>query len=165
MENISQFLKKTKTKLPLVVVQLLSHARLFATPKNCSTPGFPILHYLPKIAQIHDHWLSRWCHPTISSCRSLLLLPSVFPSTRVFSNESGLCIRRPKYLSTPLLHIYPQSWKQVFKYLYMDLCKVQSTNVQTTKTAVQHWMDKQNAVLLIRRNQAPLGLTDTHHYV
>ena len=38
--------------------------------------------------------LSRWCHPTISS---LLLLPSIFPSIRVFSNESALCIRWPKY--------------------------------------------------------------------
>ena len=32
-------------------------------------------------------------------CRPLLLLPSIFPSIRVFSNESGLCIRRPKYWS------------------------------------------------------------------
>ena len=40
---------------------------------------------------------SRWCHPAISSCRPLLLLPSIFPSIRVFSNESALCIRWPKY--------------------------------------------------------------------
>ena len=43
--------------------------------------------------------LSRWCHPTISSCHSLLLLPSIFLSIRVFSNESVLCIRWPKYWS------------------------------------------------------------------
>ena len=43
--------------------------------------------------------LSRWCHPPISSCRPLLLLPSIFPSTRVFSNESVLRIRWPKYWS------------------------------------------------------------------
>ena len=42
---------------------------------------------------------SRWCHPTLSSCRPLLLLPSIFPSIRVFSNESVLCIRWPKYWS------------------------------------------------------------------
>ena len=45
--------------------------------------------------------LSRWCHPTISSsvvC-PLLLLPSIFPSIRVFSNESALHIRWPKYWS------------------------------------------------------------------
>ena len=40
--------------------------------------------------------LSRWCHPTISTCLPLLLLPSVFPSIRVFSNELVLCIRWPK---------------------------------------------------------------------
>ena len=44
--------------------------------------------------------LSRWCHPNISSCRLLLLLPSIFPSIRVFSNESALHIGRwPKYWS------------------------------------------------------------------
>ena len=44
--------------------------------------------------------LSWWCHPTISSCYPLLLLPSIFPSIRVFSNESLLHIRWPKYLSS-----------------------------------------------------------------
>ena len=43
--------------------------------------------------------LSRWCHPNISSCHPLLLLPSIFPSIRVFSNESVLPIRWPKYWS------------------------------------------------------------------
>ena len=42
---------------------------------------------------------SQWCHPTISSCHPLLLLPLVFPSIRVFSNESALRIRWPKYWS------------------------------------------------------------------
>ena len=41
---------------------------------------------------------SRWCHPTISSCCPLLL-PSIFPSIRVFSIESVLRIRWPKYWS------------------------------------------------------------------
>ena len=40
---------------------------------------------------------SRWCHPTISSCRPLLLPPSIFPSIRVFSNVSVLHIRWPSY--------------------------------------------------------------------
>ena len=44
--------------------------------------------------------LSLWCHPTISaSCRPLLLPPSIFPSIRVFSNESVLHIKWPKYWS------------------------------------------------------------------
>ena len=41
--------------------------------------------------------LSQWCHPTISFCRPLLLLPSMFPSIRVFSNESALRFRWPKH--------------------------------------------------------------------
>ena len=43
--------------------------------------------------------LSWWCHPTISSCHPLLLLPSVFLSIRVFSNDSALHMRWPKYWS------------------------------------------------------------------
>ena len=43
--------------------------------------------------------LSQSCHPTISSCCPLLLLPSIFPSIRVFSNESVRHIRWPKYWS------------------------------------------------------------------
>ena len=38
-----------------------------------------------------------WCHLTIIICRSLLLMSSIFPSIQVFSNDSALCIRWPKY--------------------------------------------------------------------
>ena len=49
--------------------------------------------------------LSWWCHPTISSSDCPLLLPpSIFPSIRVFSNESALCIRWPKYWEFQLQH-------------------------------------------------------------
>ena len=43
--------------------------------------------------------LSWWCHPTISSCHPLLLMPSIFPSIRVFSNELALHVRWTKYWS------------------------------------------------------------------
>ena len=43
--------------------------------------------------------LSWWCHTTILSCHPDLLLPSIFPSIRVFFNELALCIRWPKYWS------------------------------------------------------------------
>ena len=68
-------------------------------PVDCSTPGFPVLHYLPEFAQTHSCPLSWWCHPTILSSITPLLLPSVFPSIRVFSDESVLYIRWPKYPS------------------------------------------------------------------
>ena len=63
-----------------------------------STPDFPILHHLPELAQTHVHWVDDVIHHFIL-CYSLLLLPSIFSSIRVFSNESVLCIRWPKYWS------------------------------------------------------------------
>ena len=67
-------------------------------PMNHSTPGFPVHHNswsLPKLMSIESVMPSNHlilCHP-------LLLLPSIFPSIRVFSNESALLIRWPKYWS------------------------------------------------------------------
>ena len=55
---------------------------------ECSTPGSSVLHYLPAFAQIHVHWDSDANNLTL--CHPLLLLPSVFPSIRVFSNKSSL---------------------------------------------------------------------------
>ena len=62
---------------------------------DCSPPGFPVLHYLPELAQTHDHQVSDAVQPT----QPLLLSPSTFPSIRVFPNELALCIRWPKYWS------------------------------------------------------------------
>ena len=61
----------------------LKHARLpcaLPTPGACSD-------------SCRSSW---WCHPTTLFCRPFLLLPSAFPSVRVFSIESVLCIRWPK---------------------------------------------------------------------
>ena len=56
---------------------------------------------LPTPRVYSNSWpLSRWCHPTISIlCHPLLLLPSIFPNIRIFSNKLVLCIRWPKYWS------------------------------------------------------------------
>ena len=67
-------------------------------PMNCSTAGFPFLYYLPKLAQTQVH-VSVMPSSHLILCHLLLLLPSIFPSSRVFSNESALCIRWPKYWS------------------------------------------------------------------
>ena len=67
-------------------------------PMDYSTPGFPVHHRTPE-ASSNSYPLSRWCYPTNSSCHPLLLLPSIFPNTRVVSNESVLSIRWPKYWS------------------------------------------------------------------
>ena len=85
------------SKICNVVVQLLSRVRL-CDPMDCSTPGFPVPHDLLEFAQIHVYWVNDVIQP--SHPLSLpLLLPSVFPSIRVFSNELALHIRCPKYWS------------------------------------------------------------------
>ena len=58
-------------------------------------PGFPIHHQLLKLAQTHVHRVG----DAIILCHPLLLPPSIFPSIRVFSNESAHHIRWPKYWS------------------------------------------------------------------
>ena len=60
-------------------------------PKDCSMAGFPILHHLLEFAQIHVHWVGDAIQQLIL-CHPLLLLPSIFPSIGVFSNESALCV-------------------------------------------------------------------------
>ena len=65
---------------------------------DCSTPGLPVHCQLPEFTQIHVHWVSDAIQPS-HPLSSPLLLPSIFPSIRVFSNESALCIRWPKYWS------------------------------------------------------------------
>ena len=68
-------------------------------PMDCSTPRFPFLHRLLEFTQIHVPWV-QWCYLTISSSAAPLLpLPSIFPSIRMFSSESALHIRWPKYWS------------------------------------------------------------------
>ena len=64
---------------------------------DCSTPGFPVHHQLPELAQTRVHWVGdaiQPSHPLLP-----LLLPSIFPSIRIFSNELALRIRWPKYWS------------------------------------------------------------------
>ena len=81
-----------------LVVQSLSHVSLFATPWTAACQAslsFTISQSLLKLMCIESVMPSNHlilCHP-------LLLLPSIFPRIRVFSNESALCIRWPKYWS------------------------------------------------------------------
>ena len=69
-----------------------------ACPVDYSMPGFLVLHGLPEFAQTH---VVESVMPSnhVTFCHPLLLLPSVFPSIRVFSSESARCIKWPKYWS------------------------------------------------------------------
>ena len=82
-------------------------------PMDYNTPGCPVLHYLPEFAK--SCLLSQWClYNHLILCDLLFLLPLVFPSIRVFSNELALRIRWPKYgasVSASVLNIH---WKGQF---------------------------------------------------
>ena len=82
-------------------VQFSSVAQLCPTicdPMNRNTPGIPVHHQLPESTQIHVHPVGDAIQPS-HPLSSPLPLPSIFPSIRVFSNESNLHVRWPKYFS------------------------------------------------------------------
>ena len=88
----------------------------------------------------NSHRLSQWCHPAISSCHPLLLLPLIPPSIRVFSNESTLCMRWPKYWSFSF-SISPSNEHPgliSFRMDWLDLLAVQGA----LKSLLQHHSSK-----------------------
>ena len=99
------------------VVHLLRCVRLFAAPwtaANKASLSFTISRSLLKLMPTESAMPSN--HPIL--CSPLLLLPSIFPSFRIFSNESALRIRWPKYWSFS----FDISPSNVYIYIYMCLC-------------------------------------------
>ena len=104
-------------------------------PMNCSTPGLPVHHQIPQFTQTHVHPVGDASNHLIL-CRPLLLPPSIFPGIRVFSNESVLRIRWPKYWSFSF-SISPSndhSGMISFRMDWFDLLAVQGT----LKSLLQH---------------------------
>ena len=101
-------------------------------PVDCSMTGFPVLHYLWELAQTHIRWVS----DAIQLSCPLLLLPSVFPSVKVFSSELALCISWPKYWSFTLSISPSNEYSGLisFRIDWFDLLAVQGT----LKSLLQH---------------------------
>ena len=95
---------------------------------NCSTPGFPVLKHLPEFAKTYLHE-SVMPPNHLILCRPLLLPPSFFPSIRVFSNESTLCINGPMYWSLhfSIIPFNEYSGLISFRIDWLDLLVVQGT--------------------------------------
>ena len=107
-------------------------------PMVCSTPGFPVHHQLPELAQTHVHRIGDANHFIL--CHALLHLPSIFPSIRVISKESILPIRWPKYWSFSF-SISPSSEYSGLissRMDWLDLLAVQGT----LKSLLQHHTSK-----------------------
>ena len=101
LEPIIQHEVSQKEKHQNSISQFSSVAQSCLTlcdPMKRSTPGLPVHPQIPKFAQTRSIKLVMPSNHLIL-CRPLLLLPSIFPSIRVFSNELVLCMRWPKYWS------------------------------------------------------------------
>ena len=140
-------------------VQSLSRVRCFATPwttAHQASLSITISHSLPKPMSIElvmpsNHLI--FCRP--------LLLPSIFPSIRVFSNESALRIRWPKYWSFSF-NISPSNEHPgliSFRMDWLDLLAVQGT----LKSLLQHHSSKESILLCSAFFYCP-ALTSVHDY-
>ena len=104
---------------------------------DCSTPDFPVHRQLSKLAQTHVHWVGdaiQLSHPLLSPS-----LPA-FPIIMVFSNESVLHIRRPKYWSFSFSISFSNEYSGLisFRIDWLDLLAVQGT----LKSLLQHYISK-----------------------
>ena len=107
---------------------------------GCTTPGFPVLHQLPELAQTHVYLVSdaiQPSHPLLSLSPAL-----IFPSIKVFPNESGLPIRCLKYWSLSFSFSISLSNEHpgliFFRMDWLDLLAVQGT----LKSLLQHHNSK-----------------------
>ena len=133
-----------ESRVVLVSVQFNSVAQLNSCPTLCdpmnySTPGLPVHHHSwspPKPMSIESVMPSNY----LILCRPILLLPSMFPSIRVFSNQSDLCTRWPKYWSFSF-NISPSNEHPgliSFRMDWLDHLAVQGT----LKSLLQHHSSK-----------------------
>ena len=106
---------------------------------DCSTPGFPVLHYLSEFAKTHVRELVVPSNPLIL-WHLLLFLPSIFSNLRVFSSESALPIRCTKYwsFSFSLSPSNECSGLTSFRMGWLDVYAVQGT----LKSLLQHQISK-----------------------
>ena len=109
-----------------IVVQLLSHVWLFATPWTAACQAslsFTISWSLLKLMSLES--VMTFNHLIL--CHPLLLLPSIFPSIRIFYSEFTLCIRWPKYWSFSISPSSEDSGLISFRINWFDLLAVQET--------------------------------------
>ena len=103
--------------------------------RDCSTPGLPVPHHLPQFVQVHVHWISDAIQP---SHPLLPTSPFAFNLSRhqVFSSESALCIRWPKYWSFSFSISPSNKYSGLisFRIDWFDLPAVQ----ETLKSLLQH---------------------------
>ena len=120
-------------------VQSLSHVRLFATPWTAARQASLSITNSQSLLKLMSS-MSLMPSNHLILCRPLLLPPSIFPSIRVFSNESVLCIRWPKYWSSSFSISLSNEHTGLisFRMDWLDLLAVQ----EILKSLLQHHSSK-----------------------
>ena len=107
---------------------------------NSSLPNFPVLHNLPEFAQSHA---VRSSHPLSPA----VLLPSIFPNIRVFSNESVLHSRLPEYWSFIISPSNKYSGLMFFRIDWFVLLFKGLSRVFSSTTVQKHTTDAYQSIL------------------
>ena len=148
----------------VAVVQLLSCVQLFATPWTAACQAslsFTISWSLLKLMCIKSVMPSNH----LIFCRPLLLLPSIFPSIKVFSNKSALCIRWPKYWSFIFSNSPFNDYSGLisFRIGWFDLLAVQGTlkTLLTGRKSLNCWHSTEDRVSVGNDNSVKTGLPST----
>ena len=109
-------------------------------PMDCSTPGFPVQHYLPEWAQTHVQWVSVMLSNHLILCHPFSFCLQSFPASGFFSNELALYIRWPKYWNFSFSKNPSNEYAGLssFRIDWFDLLAVQGT----LKNLLQHHNSK-----------------------
>ena len=120
------------------VAQLLKLCLTLCHSMDCSTTGFPVLHYFLEFTQTHVHWVDDAIQPSYL-LSPLLLLLSIFPSIRVFSSESALHIRWLKIGASASASVLPMNIQEWFPLGWTGWLSLQSKGLSRvfSNTTVQ----------------------------
>ena len=107
---------------------------------DCSMPGFAVHHQVPELTQTHVYWVGDAIQPSHPLSSPSPPLPSIFPSIRIFSNESVLLITWPRYWSFSFSISPSNEYSGLisFRMDWFDLLAVQGT----LKNLLQHHSSK-----------------------
>ena len=130
-------------------------------PINCSTTGFPVHHQLLETLKLVS-MVSVMPSNHLLLCLPLLLLPSIFPSIRIFSNESVLPIRWPNYWSFSFSISPSNEYSGLisFMIIWLDLLAVQGTlksllQHHSSKTSILQWFNSIQSLSCVRLFATP----------
>ena len=147
LSPLRHFSKIRFSSVQFTSVQLFSYVRLFATTRTAARQDSLSITNSPSLLK-HMSVESVMPSNHLILCHPLLLLPSTFPSIRVFSNESVLCITWPKYwsFSFNINSSNEYSWLISFRIDWLDLLAVQ----RTLKSLLQHLSSNSELYMLYK---------------